>query len=164
MLRKVSKMSDYNGWRCPVCGSCNTEITVKDDLEIFECLRCHHFVETEIEKVTERWSALSAVSDDAHGVSRTGAMLSEKRLNGRQWPHMRSYAVWCAAMRRRWSMAKRIMTNYPECFGEYSDWPCLRFGNKEPCPYIEACKNAKNKTVFMTKWCYEETNSKAQCV
>ena len=38
----------------------------------------------------------------------------------------------------------------PECFGEYTVWPCDGYGNKGPCPFIPKCKEAKDKTVFMT--------------
>ena len=42
------------------------------------------------------------------------------------------------------------MANNPECFGEYTTWPCDGYGNRGPCPFVEKCKAAKNETVFVT--------------
>ena len=44
-----------------------------------------------------------------------------------------------------------MTTDDPECLGEHSPWPCDRFGDKGPCPFVDKCKKAKDTTVFMTK-------------
>jgi len=38
----------------------------------------------------------------------------------------------------------------PECFGEYTTWPCDGYGKNGPCRFVTRCKKAKNETVFMT--------------
>ena len=42
------------------------------------------------------------------------------------------------------------MRSDPECFGEYTEWPCDGYGKRGPCLLVERCKKAKNETVFMT--------------
>ena len=33
-----------------------------------------------------------------------------------------------------------------ECFGHYSEWPCARFQNMNPCVLADRCKNATPKS------------------
>ena len=42
------------------------------------------------------------------------------------------------------------VTKDPDCFGEYTKWPCEGYGNRGPCTLAARCKEAKGKTVFKT--------------